>query len=163
MNISNAKNFVMVTLVTLGLMTVSENSSALTCVVGSKVSKAPLYIVKSTGGSLDPSNFIMGGIVGSITKTAVFKSDCKNYTTYTISGTSKLPYPNGTVFKAIASLFTGARYNNFLATGADKNIYITVVNASVNSTFATGGASTGNNSPMYLESSVGMMYAAGFK
>jgi hypothetical protein len=138
-------------------MTLSENSSALTCAAGSKLIKGSLYIVKSTGANnTDPSNFVMGSLVGSIAKTAIVKSDCKNYTTYTISGTTKLPYPNGSIFKVYG-------LSNYLATGADKGIYLTVVNGSINSTFTAVGASGGINAQVLMQSSVGNMFAYGFK
>lgn len=64
------------------------------CAAGSVTYRAPLYNV-----DYDPVTRVVTYLdqIGTVTKTAVLRSDCVSYTSYRISGTQGLPYADGTL------------------------------------------------------------------
>lgn len=123
----------------------AERAEAL-CAAGSLSFKAPLYSV-----TVDASKLVTyQQQIGSVSKKAVLRSDCVGYTTYTITGTQNLPYPEGTQFVVLKNVFNSP---------TPAAITLTVVNGSINGTVTASGAATGINSDpfsIYLDGAMVM-------
>lgn len=117
----------------LVLIAGAQQASAGTCVAGSITLKAPLYIV-----SVENKLISYQQLIGSVTKKAALRKDCVGYTTYTITGTQNLPYPDGTEFLVMGK--------NDFTSPVPAAIFLKVANGSIDSTFTAAGAQTGINS-----------------
>lgn len=107
------------------------------CAAGSVSFKAPLFIV-----TVDSSRIITyHQQVATVAKKAVLRSDCVGYTTYQITGTSNLPYPDGTQLVLLGK-------NNFNSP-TPAAIYFTVNGGKMDATVTAAGAATGINSDAF--------------
>jgi|GEM_PF-1341521 hypothetical protein len=86
-------NKILFTLVLFSFLIGIGQSAHAACTAGSVTFRAPLHNV-----NYDPVTRVVTFLnkIGTVTKTAVLRSDCVSYTTYRIYGTSGLPYPDGT-------------------------------------------------------------------
>lgn len=134
-------------LLAFGLLFGFSHHAQAQCASGSITVKAPLYIV-----TVDASNFLTyQQLVGLVTKKATLRKDCVGFTTYTVSGTQNLPYPNG------AQLLVSGK--NDFNSPVPKALFLTVNNGSINGTVTATGAQTGINSDsfrLYLNSGLVM-------
>ncbi|ESS69683.1 hypothetical protein MGMO_129c00030 [Methyloglobulus morosus KoM1] len=131
----------------LSLLFSNNQSAFASCASGSVTLKAPLYAVTIDANRLVTYQQLLGNVV----KKAALRSDCVGYTTYTISGTKNLPYPNGTQFLLIGK--------NDFTSPTPAAIYLAVANGSIDTTVTASGAQTGINSDsfsIYLNNSMVM-------
>ena len=137
MSTKNPHNFNL-SLFALSLLIISGIQSAYAgCQPGSFTLKAPLYAI-----TMDSSRLVTyQQLLGNVVKKAALRSDCVGYTTYTISGTKNLPYPDGTQFVLMGK-------NDFTST-TPAAIYLTVANGSFDTTVIASGAQTGINSDSF--------------
>lgn len=123
MKIQSLKKFLTSFLVVTTLMIVSQKTFAICSAGSSGKASATIYKI-----SIDANKLITyGAKVGAISKIATLNSDCTSYTTYTITGSSLLPYADGTILNVLY--------------GAS----ITVVKGSINGTFKLPGFNSGIN------------------
>lgn len=147
MNKANKINKLYLILLVLGVLFFGAQSAYAGCVSGSVTLRSSLYIV-----TVDASRLLTyQQQVGTVVKKAALRSDCVGYTTYTISGTQNLPYPDGTKLLLMGK--------NDFTSPTPAPIYLTVVNGSINKTVTASGAQTGINSDpfsIYLNSTMVM-------
>jgi hypothetical protein len=147
MNTPKITNTLKLNFLVFSLFLVVNQTANAECTAGSITLKAPLYIV-----TVDASRLITyQQLIGNVVKKAALKKDCVGYTTYTISGTTNLPYLDGTRLVV--------QGKNDLTSPAPAALSMTVVNGSINNTVTASGAQTGINSDsfsIYLDSTMVM-------
>jgi hypothetical protein len=128
------------------LLTVAQQAGA-ECVSGSISVKASLYIV-----TVDASRMITyQQLIGNVAKKAALTKDCVGSTTYTITDTKNLPYPDGTRLVVVGK--------NAFNTPTPTALAMTVTNGSINGTVTASGAQTGINTDsfsIYIDSTMVM-------
>jgi hypothetical protein len=104
------------------------------CAAGSVSLKAPLFIV-----TVDANRMLTyHQQIGTVAKKAVLKADCVGYTTYTISDTKNLAYPNGTQLVLLGK--------NDFNSPTPAAIFFNINNGSMDKTVTASGAAIGINS-----------------
>lgn len=144
---NNKINYLYRFLPTLAVLFCIAQDAYAGCAAGSITLRSSLYIV-----TVDASRLLTyQQQIGTVVKKAALRSDCVGYTTYTISGTQNLPYPDGTQLLLLGK--------NDFTSSTPAPIYFTVVNGSINKTVTASGAQTGINSDpfsIYLNSTMVM-------